>query len=181
MPTTSHSSLLETLDVDTLANLLAKYIAPLPKLKGSEKSKQIDLKITDGVRENVFEKELETPNAISVFMYKAPMAYTLKNAIMVSMLEQSMDMLYTESVREDEGGAYGVPVSGNIEDYPENIAIIQIQLPTAPEKRERMTEIIYKGVDDVCANGPKEEYPPEYKGVHAPFARRAHQVKRLLG
>lgn len=145
------------LDVDTLANLLAQYIAPLPTVKGSEKYKTIDLKITDGVEENVFEKTLETPNAITVFMYKAPMETNLKNILMVDMLQQAMDMLYTESVREDEGGAYGVPVNGNVQEYPESIALMQIQLPTAPEKRARMTEVVYKGIEDVCANGPKEE------------------------
>lgn len=145
------------LDVDTLANLLAQYIAPLPTVKGSEKYKTIDLKITDGVEENVFEKTLETPNAITVFMYKAPMETNLKNILMVDMLQQAMDMLYTESVREDEGGAYGVPVNGNVQEYPESIALMQIQLPTAPEKRARMTEVVYKGIEEVCANGPKEE------------------------
>ena len=68
-----------------------------------------------------------------------------------------MDMLYTETVREDEGGAYGVPVSAGLSRYPQQEATVQIQLPTAPEKRERMTEIVYQGVEDMVNNGPKEE------------------------
>jgi zinc protease len=68
-----------------------------------------------------------------------------------------MTTLYTETVREDEGGAYSIPVNGNTSDYPEEIGMIQIQLPTAPDKREKMTEIIYKGIDDMVANGPKAE------------------------
>ncbi len=161
------------LDVDTLSQLLAKYIAPLPTVKGSEKYKQIDLKISDGVQENVFEKVLETPNAITVFLYKAPMEMNLKNALMVNMLEQAMDMLYTESVREDEGGAYGVPVNANLQDYPEPIAIVQIQLPTSPDKRARMTEVVYQGIEDVCANGPKEEQLQKIKE----YLLRSHDEK----
>lgn len=161
------------LDIDTLSNLLAQYIAPLPTVKGSEKYKMVDLKITDGVKENIFEKELQTPNAITVFMYKAPMETNLKNILMLDMLEQSMDMLYTESVREDEGGAYGVPVNSSLQDYPESVALIQIQLPTAPEKRARMTEIVYKGVEDVCANGPKEEQLQKIKE----YLLRSHDEK----
>lgn len=161
------------LDINELADLLAKYIAPLPTVKGSEKYKKIDLKITDGVVENVFEKTLETPNAISVFMYKAPMETNLKNILMVDMLEQVMSMVYTESVREDEGGAYGVPVNGELQEYPDPIAIMQIQLPTAPEKRVRMTEVVYQGIEEVCTKGPKEEQLQKIKE----YLLRSHDEK----
>ena len=161
------------LDVDTIAAYLAKYIAPLPTVKGSEKYKTIDLRIADGVKENVFEKELETPNAITLFMYKAPMEENLKNVLVVDMLEQAMTMTYTETVREDEGGAYGVPVSCGLQEYPETIALAQIQLPTAPEKREHMTEIVYKGIDDICTNGTKEDYIQKAKE----YLLRSHEEK----
>jgi zinc protease len=115
------------------------------------------MKLRKGVMENVFEKELETPNAVCIFLYHAPMKESLENTLKVSMLGQLMTTLYTETVREDEGGAYSIPVNGNTSDYPEEIGMIQIQLPTAPDKREKMTEIIYKGIDDMVANGPKAE------------------------
>ena len=150
-------------DADTIAPLLAKYLGALPVKKGSEQYKIIDLKLNDGQLKNVFEKHQETPNAIVLFVYHAPMKMNLRNRIMVSMLEQVMDMLYTETVREDEGGAYGVPVNSSLDRYPQEEASIIIQLPTAPEKRERMTEIVYKGVADLVANGPKEEYLQKVK------------------
>ena len=56
-----------------------------------------------------------------------------------------------------------MPVSANISDYPEKIARFQIQLPTAPQKRERMTEIIYKGIDNMVANGPSAEHLQKIK------------------
>ena len=84
------------------------------------------------------------------------MKSNLKNSFMVTMLNQLMDLKYTESVREDEGGAYGVPTSASLKSYPEKIAQLTIQLPTSPEKRERMTEIIYKGIDEMVNEGPKD-------------------------
>ena len=144
-------------DADTIAPLLAKYLGALPTLKGSETYKTIDFKMADGIRTNVFEKHQETPNAIVLFLYHAPMKYTLKNRVIASMLDQIMDITYTESVREDEGGAYGVPVSAGLSRYPQEEATIQIQLPTAPEKREKMTAIVYQGVENMVNNGPKAE------------------------
>lgn len=144
--------------VDSLAPMLAQYLGALPTLKGSEKYKTINHHIADGVRENIFEKELQTPNAITVFVYKAPMETNLKNDILIDILGQVMGMTYTETVREDEGGAYGVPVQSNLSEYPDKEATVQIQLPTAPEKRAYMTEIVYKGVEDMVNNGPREDF-----------------------
>ncbi|MBR1520286.1 MAG: insulinase family protein [Bacteroidaceae bacterium] len=144
-------------DADTIAPLLAKYLGALPVKKGAEKYNLIDLKTAEGEVTNVFEKQQETPNAIVLFIYHTPMKVNLKNSLCVSILDQIMDLTYTETVREDEGGAYGVPTSGGMSRYPVEEATMQIQLPTAPEKRAKMTEIVYKGVEDMVNNGPKEE------------------------
>ena len=150
-------------DADSIAPLLTKYLGSLPVAGKHEKCKMVDERMTKGERTCIFDKEQDTPNALSIFIYHAPMAKTLKNTIMVSMLQQAMQMLYTETVREDEGGAYGVPVRGSLTDYPEKRATIQIQLPTAPEKLERMTQVVYDGVDKMCAEGPSEDYLQKIK------------------
>jgi zinc protease len=144
-------------NADSIAPLLAKYLGALPNLKSKEKAKVIDRRLSKGEIKNVFEKQQETPNSIVMFLYHSPMKDNLRNELTLSMLEQAMEMVYTETVREDEGGAYGVPVSSSLNDYPEEIALFQVQLPTAPEKRERMTEIIYKGIADMAENGPSAE------------------------
>ena len=144
-------------DADTIAPLLAKYLGALPVKKGSEKFNIIDLRIAEGETTNVFEKHQETPNAIVLFLYHAPVEVNLKNSLIVSILEQIMDLTYTETVREDEGGAYGVPTNSSLSRYPVEEATIEIQLPTAPEKREKMTAIVYQGVENMVNKGPKEE------------------------
>lgn len=145
------------IDIETLKPLLEKYIATLPVLKSKEKFKTIGQKLAKGTITNVFEKEQQTPAANVLFMYHAPLSDDLKNVLCVDILKQIMTMVYTETVREQEGGAYGIPVSSAVSDYPEKIGLVQITLPTSPDKRQHMTEIIYKGADDMVANGPKAE------------------------
>jgi len=144
-------------NADTIAPLLAQYLGALPNLKSKEKYKVIDRRLAKGEIKNVFEKHQETPNSVVTFLYHAPLKDNLRNELTLSMLDQAMEMVYTETVREDEGGAYGVPVHASISDYPEEIAMFQVQLPTAPEKRKRMTTVIYKGIDDMVENGPSAE------------------------
>ncbi len=145
------------IDVDSVTPLFEKYLGSLPVLKGKEKFKKSDKRVTKGEIENIFEKEQETPVARVRFFYHAPLKGTLKNTLTMNMLQQAMTMLYTETVREQEGGAYGIPVSAGISDYPQKIGMVSITLPTSPDKRKYMTEVIYKGIDEIVNNGPKAE------------------------
>lgn len=151
------------LNADSVAPLLEKYLGALPVSKKTEKDKVIDRRLTKGERTCIFEKEQDTPNATVNFIYHAPLKDNMRNDILVDMLEQAMSMLYTETVREDEGGAYGVPVSASLSEYPEEIAVVQIQLPTAPDKLDRMMQVVYDGVEKVCNEGPSEDYLQKIK------------------
>ena len=158
-------------NADSVAPLLAKYLGALPAKGKKEKYKMIDQRMTKGERECFFTKEQDTPNSLNVFLYHAPMKETLRNDILVDMLQQAMQMLYTETVREDNGGAYGVPVSASLSDYPEEIATAQIVLPTAPEKCESMRGIVNDGIKKMMAEGPSEENLGKIKE----YMLRSHQ------
>ncbi len=158
-------------NADSVAPLLAKYLGALPAKGKKENYKMIDQRMTKGERECYFTKEQDTPNSMNVFIYHSPMKETLRNDILVDMLQQAMTMLYTETVREDEGGAYGVPVSANLIDYPEELAMVQIVLPTAPEKRISMTAIVNDGIKKMMAEGPSEENLGKIKE----YMLRSHQ------
>jgi len=158
-------------NADSVAPLLAKYLGALPTKGKKEKYKVIDQRMTKGERECYFTKEQDTPNSLNVFLYHTPMKETMRNSILVDMLQQAMTMLYTESVREDEGGAYSVPVGGYISDYPEEIAQMQIILPTAPEKRLAMTSVVSDGIKKMMEQGPSEENLGKIKE----YMLRSHQ------
>ena len=158
-------------NADSVAPLLAKYLGALPVKGKKEMYKVIDQRMTKGERECYFTKEQDTPNSLNVFIYHVPMKETMRNNILVDMLQQAMTMLYTESVREDEGGAYSVPVGGYILDYPEELAMVQIVLPTAPEKRVAMTSVVNAGIKEMMEKGPSEENLGKIKE----YMLRSHQ------
>ena len=72
-------------------------------------------------------------------------------------------MVYNEEVREKEGGTYGVSISGKLGKFPKEEAIVEIQFNTDPSKREKMVEIINRELENVAANGPKEEHLAKVK------------------
>jgi len=158
-------------NADSVAPMLAKYLGALPVKGKKENYNIIDQRMHKGERECYFTKEQDTPNSLNVFVYHTPMKETLKNDILVDMLQQAMTMLYTETVREDEGGAYSIPVNANLMDYPEELAMVQIILPTAPEKRIAMTSIVNDGIKQMMENGPSEENLGKIKE----YMLRSHQ------
>ena len=74
----------------------------------------------------------------------------------MSMTSQILDLIYTEKVREDEGGTYGVYVGGNLAKYPKENAFLQIIFETAPEKKDKLMEIIFTEAANLAKNGPSE-------------------------
>ena len=58
-----------------------------------------------GEYKNVFNRPQETPKATNFVCYTGTCDYTLKNTVLMDMLGQILDIVYTATVREDEGGA----------------------------------------------------------------------------
>ena len=145
------------IDIEAATPLFEQYLGSLPVSSKKENYKPIDLQTAKGTIDNIFQKKQETPMAYCVLLYTAPMKKDLKKDITISMLDQIMDIVFTQTVREDEGGSYSVSCSSSISEYPEEQAMVQIVLPTAPAKREKMTDIIYKGIDQLTNEGPKAE------------------------
>ena len=147
------------IDIEAAKPLFEQYLGSLPVKEGSEKAEIIDLRIADGEKTNVFDKPMETPLAVVVYFYHADNfpVHDQKARLTLDYLEQIMDYKYTETIREDAGGAYSVGVSSSVSDYPEPNAFVQVTLPTSPDKREKMTQLVYAGVDDMIQNGPTEE------------------------
>ena len=142
---------------DSVKPLLAKYLGTLPVLPGKEAYRTIGKRMASGCNTCIFDKEQDVANALIRFYYHAKVKETPKNTILMSMIEQVLDMVFTESVREDEGGAYSVGVGAGVTDYPVPQASVTIVLPTSPEKLDRMQEVIFDGLDKLCREGCSEE------------------------
>lgn len=145
--------LIGNIDQATALPLIEKYLGGLPSINRKENFRNV-VEIRKGQSRNVFHKELQTEKATVFLFNSGECPYTLKDLIQMSMLSQLLTMKYTETVREEEGGSYGVGVSGNIGKYPKEEATLQVYFDTDPEKRAEMTKLIDKGISEFIVNGP---------------------------
>lgn len=144
------------IDQETIKPLIEEYIASLPAINRKESFKDNKLYMRKGMHKNEFAKKLETPKATVLAFYNGECPYTPENIIMMTALSQVLNIVYTEEVREKEGGTYGVSVYGGLEKYPQEKFYLQIVFETDPDKREKMLDIVLKEADKMAKEGPSE-------------------------
>ena len=144
------------IDQEAIKPAVLTYLASLPGEATQGEFVHVPMELKTGKSRNVFEKEMENPKASVFNVFSGEMERTLKNTITMSVFNQILDIVYTEKVREDEGGTYGVSSNGSISRYPENQTILQIVYDTDPAKMEHLNTIIHKELKDLAVNGPRE-------------------------
>ena len=143
-------------DVEKMKPVIAEYLGALPAVNRKETFKDNKIEMRQGIYKNEFTKQQETPKASVFAFYNGDCKYDLRNNLLLSMTSQILDLVYTEKVREDEGGTYGVYVGGTLQKYPKEKAILQIIFDTAPEKKEKLMKIIFGEIDNIMKTGPSE-------------------------
>lgn len=101
---------------------------------------------------------METPTGTEVIFYNGDIEANQRNAILMSFVQQIMDMVYLTEVREKEGGTYGVGVQGSIDHLPRGKFSLAIQFNMSPERREELTAIVIRELEKVAKEGPLEEH-----------------------
>lgn len=151
------------IDLETAKPLIAEYLGALPAINRKETFKDTKMSIRKGVYKNEYAKEQQTPTATIVFLYSGKAPYTLKNDILLSFATQVLDMVYTEEVREKEGGTYGVNCFGDLQKYPKEQLLLQIVFQTDPAKKDKLAGIVVDELKKLAAEGPSDAHLQKVK------------------
>ena len=151
------------IDLETAKPLIAEYLGALPAINRKETFKDTKMSIRKGVYKNEYAKEQQTPTATIVFLYSGKAPYTLKNDILLSFATQVLDMVYTEEIREKEGGTYGVNCYGDLQKYPKEQLLLQIVFQTDPAKKDKLAGIVVDELKKLAAEGPSDVHLQKVK------------------
>ena len=143
-------------DVEKMKPVIAEYLGALPAINRQETFKDNKIEVRRGIYKNEFTKKQETPKASVFVYYSGDCKYDLRNNLLLGMTSQILDLVYTEKVREDEGGTYGVYVGGRLQKYPKEKIFLQIIFDTAPDKKEKLMKIIFDEITNIAKTGPSE-------------------------
>ena len=135
--------------------LLATYLGGLKTKKGVEKWDNVNLPTPKGKVNNYFTKEMKVRKASNFIYYTAEMPYNMQSRTIMTTIGSILSMRYLESIREKEGGSYGVGVRGSIRNVPFDQASVLMQFDTDPEKQAKLMGIIHSEVNEIVNNGPR--------------------------
>ena len=100
---------------------------------------------------------MQTPKSTVLQVWSADIPYSASKEAALDAISYILDMRYTNSLREEEGGTYGASSSATISRIPKEQAIIQVYFDCRPSVCDRLRELAVEGIRDLAENGPTDE------------------------
>ena len=145
------------IDVETFKPLVEQYLASLKKNKRKENWKNVGLELTNEDYVTHYQREMKDPKTSVYMIYNGDMEYNLYNQVYMSVLSDVLDIVYTKTIREEQGGTYGVGVMGSTNNRPDDDFRFLIAFDTNDEVYATLMDIAKAGLKDVAENGPRQE------------------------
>ena len=142
-------------DEQQLRQLVCQYLATLPSTYQHE---QVNWKhvpqLVEGSKVSVFRKKMTTPLANVSIIYSADVPFTPQSDLELDFLKRCLSVAYTDSVREEKGGTYGVSIDFGLEKDDKPNATLHISYNADPQRYEELNPIIYQQLENIAKYGP---------------------------
>ena len=142
---------------DALKPLVEKYIGSLPVKGETPAWKDEGIYVVKGKKELTVAKEMEVPKTSVIQYYHGEIPYTIENIHVATALKQILDLVYTERIREEEGGTYGVGVQIGLSPRPIEGFTMTVSFDTEMEKAVKLKELAYSSFVEIAEKGPSDE------------------------
>jgi zinc protease len=134
-----------------------KYLGSLPK--GKKALKWVDTKerVQQGRIEDIFAVDMQTPKSSVIQTYSAYLPYTAERKAALDAASYILDIRYTNSLREDEGGTYGASTNASFGRRPVETALLQVGFDCRPSMCDKLRDLAVQGLKDLAENGPTDD------------------------
>ena len=146
-------------DLATLKPMVEKYLGSIPK--GKKATDVVDenlITFAPGVVNEEVKLPMQAPKSTVVQLYTAYAPVDTKKSVALEAANYIIDMIYTKTIREDEGGTYGVGTSMVAQKLPMERLIAQVYFNTNPEAVAKLSALATKGLKELAENGPTAEH-----------------------
>ncbi|MCR5070776.1 MAG: insulinase family protein [Bacteroidales bacterium] len=144
-------------NVDEIMPLICKYAGSIPAGKKAAKAEYRGDGISTADRQYDFKAQMATPMVTVLQVYNTLKAYSVADEVANDALSYILDMLYTETLREDEGGTYGASTSDDVSTKPDERHMMQVLFQTNVESADKLRDLAKSGFKGIAENGPTAE------------------------
>ena len=145
-------------DVDTALPLVQKYVGSIASGRKAFDWKYRGDGLVSGRKVNDFTTVMETPMVTVLQVYSIEAPYSTEEVVNMSALSYVLDMIYTETLREEEGGTYGASAIYGVSNEPHATRTLQVVFQTNPEDADKLRELAVEGLRNVAENGPSADF-----------------------
>ncbi len=143
-------------DEQELRQLVCQYLATLPSTgKHSSTNYKNVPQIIAGDFATVFKKKMATPLANVSIYHTADIPFSAQADLELDFLNRVLQIAYTDSVREEKGGTYGVRVAVGFDKDDVPTALLRISYNADPSRYEELNPIVYQQLQNIAVQGPQ--------------------------
>ncbi|RMG69032.1 MAG: insulinase family protein, partial [Bacteroidetes bacterium] len=149
---------------ETLQPLVETYIASLPGLGREEVGQDVGVQPPATPLSRTFYKGSE-PQSQVVMRYLGDFTWNTENRFNLKSAVQVLSIMMRESMREEQGGVYGVGASPSFERDPKPRYSVNISFTCAPENVETLMETVETEAGKLREEGPSEKNLAKIKEI----------------
>lgn len=144
-------------DIEALRPLVEQYIATLPANKKKHDKLVYTGSQAKGQIVNDFKQEMETPSVQVFNVYSDNnIAYSIENEVKLSLLSDVLDIVYTNTLREEEGGTYSPATQAMINPFNNEWTVLYMFV-TGDDSKEKLCKRAHEEFLKLLAEGTNEE------------------------
>ncbi len=143
-------------DAQKMKPLIEKYIGSIPDI--DRKENWIDHKVQPkkGRTTRAITAEMKEPKATVFVHYFGEYPCVPENVEYLNAITYILRMRFTETIREKQGGTYGVSVNGTLYSRPVNNYKLTMSFTCAPEKADFLKGLLFEEIKNLKENGVTE-------------------------
>lgn len=150
--------LVGNIDLQSLRPLLCRYVASLPAKNSVNSQRTAALPAVRKVDETlIYRRRQDTPYASVSIFYDFELPYEPKSDVMLKTFKLILQMMYTDTIREESGGAYHVSVNTELDGLKMPNALLKIAFRTDPQRYEELIPLVYEQLLRLAEHGPTQE------------------------
>jgi zinc protease len=97
------------------------------------------------------------PQSQTIMAFTGPFDYTAENRVGMRVMAQALELRLRERMREDLGGTYGVRVTGDYEQIPEERYTVTVAFGSDPLRAEELRGVVFEELRELQGEGPSQE------------------------
>jgi zinc protease len=141
--------------IDEVIPLLEKYIGGLPSIKRKETWKDVTPGFPRGLTVVDVPKNSEPQSSVAM-VWKGDFKWNDKDRQGFSMMMNILAIKCRESMREDQGGVYGVGVNGSSSKLPKPKYTIQASWGCSPDNIAKLSQTVLSEMGKIKKEGPTD-------------------------